>query len=149
MKYLGTTLLLFTTSLFLSGCASTPNEQEENLGKIVSVPTGLPPQKLDPGECGLFIWTTNQSRKFIGFETSNEAKLFLEGQTLAASRIEQGPLNANYRQYRLPDGQAVPLTLERGEDLKDGESFSGQIITKTQDGWDRVTPVVALSSCVP
>lgn len=140
---------LICAPLLFSGCGTTPDKQDEKLAKIVPVQTGLAPQKLAPGECGLFIWTTDKTRTFIGFETSNTTKLFLNGQTLEATREGEGELNAAEREYKLPDGQIVPLSLERGKDLKDGEGFSGQITTKTSDGWDRVTPIVALSSCVP
>ena len=147
MKYFAPSLLMISISFFLSGCGTTPDNQNESASNIASVQTGLPPQKLSPGECGLFIWTTNQSRKFIGFETSNEGKLFLDGQTLSVARVENEGLDARERRYELPNGEFATLSLEPGKSLKDGQSFAGQIVSKTTDGWDRVTPVVALSNC--
>lgn len=142
--------LFFLTSLLVSGCGTTPVKNKEGqVAKIVPVRSGLAPQTLEPGECGLFVWTTDEARLFIGFETSKIAKLYLNGQTLIVTRDDEGELNATDRRYKLPNGQSVPLSLEPGKDLKDGEGFSGQIVTKTTDGWDRVTPIVALSSCVP
>jgi len=141
--------LIFFTSLLIGGCGTTPNKEETKLAKPVLVRSGLAPQNLDSGECGLFIWTTDKTRTFIGFETSNIAKLFLNGQTQAVTREREGELTARERTYKLANGETVPLSLEPGTDLKGGEGFSGQIVTKTSDGWDRVTPIVALASCVP
>tara|TARA_R110002020_G_scaffold345588_3_gene559543 strand:- start:2184 stop:2636 length:453 start_codon:yes stop_codon:yes gene_type:complete len=147
VKYFPPSLLVISISLFLSGCGTTPNNQSESASKIAVVQTGLPPQKLSPGECGLFIWTTDTSRKFIGFETSSEGKLFLDGQILSVARVGNEGLDAEERRYELPGGQFATLSLEPGKSLKDGQSFAGQIVSKTSDGWDRVTPVVALSNC--
>ncbi len=126
-----------------------PDSSPKKISESVPVRTGLSPQKLSPGECGLFIWTANEARNFIGFETSNIAKLYLNEQSITVTREDDGELNDLERQYTLPGGASVPLSLEPGKDLKGGESFSGQMINKTLEGWDRVTPIVALASCAP
>jgi len=97
----------------------------------------------------MFIWTANDARSFIGFETSKVAKLYLNEKPMVVTREGDGELNALERRYKLPDGQSVPLSLEPGKDLKGGESFSGQLTSKTSEGWDRITPIVALASCAP
>ena len=140
--------MILLVSFYVSGCETTPTSQNEKASNIAPVQTGLPPQKLAPGECGLFIWTTDTSKKFIGFETADEAKLFLNGQILSVNRQENEGLNVRERQYDLPNEGVATLSLEPGKSLKDGASFSGQIVSKTPDGWDRVTPVVALSNCL-
>ncbi|CAM3654963.1 hypothetical protein [Litorimonas haliclonae] len=133
----------------LNACGTTAGSTADKVSEPASVRTGLSPQKLSPGECGLFIWTANDARSFIGFETSNVAKLYLDEKPMAVTREDEGELNALERRYKLPDGQNVPLSLEPGKDLKGGESFSGQLTSKTSEGWDRVTPIVALASCAP
>lgn len=146
------TKFIFPTLFFvcvLSACGTTPVSTADKVSESASVRKGLSPQKLSPGECGLFIWTANDSRNFIGFETSKVVKLFINETSMAVTREDEGELNALERRYKLPDGQNVPLSLEPGKDLKGGESFSGQLTSKTSEGWDRITPIVALASCAP
>lgn len=109
----------------------------------------LPPQTLAPGQCGLFLWTAGVKRSFIGFENTEEGKLLLESEVLVVKRRRQGALEDEERFYEVVGKQPIKLSLRDGVEIKEGQRFSGSLTTKTSEGWDRVIPVVALTTCLP
>ncbi len=143
MKY---TLSLISL-LVLSACASTPTA--EDLAQKAQSLTSLPPQNLDPGQCGLFIWTAGERRDFIGFETEGEIKLLQNGEVLNVIRSEEGPLGSAQRIYNTSNGDTFTLSLKDTVLIKEGQRFTGSLTTKTKEGWDRVIPIAALTSCLP
>ncbi|RKQ72128.1 hypothetical protein DES40_1465 [Litorimonas taeanensis] len=148
---------LFIISLLgLCACASVTDSvvpssaaEASSANKVVQ---NLPPQNLLPGQCGLFIWTADNQNKFIGFETESSATYVLNGHIRRASRLDNTTLDAPKRRYQtLNEGSLAEMTfelsLQRDVEISEGERFYGRLSTKTEDGWDRVTPIAALLSC--
>lgn len=145
MRYFG----LLITSLILAACASTSSvESQSDVSESISV-TSLPPQTLNPGKCGLFLWSAGEVQNFIGFESETGVKLILDETRLSVSRQEAGALDATVRTYESTTGQTIDLTLRKDKEIPEGQRFTGRLSSKTEEGWDRVLPVVAILSCLP
>jgi len=146
----------------LFGCVSTATEtapQTVDLaGEAVSeVPqSGLGPQQLAPGECGLFLWSKTDTSSFIFFSraASGDAVFRPEDERLDLQQVGAGgtifgQFNTEQR-YTSSDGGAVELTFEAGESLSGGQRISDGLITMTDvDGWRTKLPVLGLRACMP
>lgn len=128
-----------------AGCATTNSATIESPEPL----SQLPPQNLASGECGLFIWTIGEPKRFIGFETHNQAKLLLNGRVKEVIRQEGEGLNALSRVFKTPQGESIDLVLEPSDPIDKGQRFLGRLTTQTEDGWDKIIPVMAISSCIP
>lgn len=143
--------ILFTLScLILASCASISELAEPVTEKL----TSLPAQNLEPGECGLFVWTSGAERRFILFsQTGTGAGVwFSEGAIQNLSIGSQSGLLANGQfpktTYVTPEGTNLSASLEDREAITDGTRFkSGTLKITAKDTWERVTPIVGLSAC--
>lgn len=132
----------------LGACASTPPVDNVSNSDENPVLTSLPPQNLNLGECGLFIWSGGENRDFIGFESQTGVKLLNKGRMVVARRQEANGLEAEKRIYEFGEGESIALTLRKDADIAEGQRFFGRFTSKTDDGWDRVLPVIAILSCL-
>lgn len=158
------TLKVVSTLLFVSAlCAcqypdvaetaevSRPSQQAET----AELP-GLGPQTLDPGDCGLFLWSRTDARTFVFFHRAGEAtaKFFdddhSENVTIAGVG---GTLFGQFHSstdWILADGRSFELMLEPGEELDGGQRVSGGVLTLVDaDGWRTKTPVSGVRACQP
>ena len=145
MRYIS----VFILSFLLSACASTPSPSGASNVKEITELTSLPPQSLNPGDCGLFIWTSGERQSFIGFESQEGVKLLDNGQVVNASRQEGNDLGAEERIYSFGENESLKLTLRKETDITEGQRFIGRFTSKTDEGWERILPVVAVLSCLP
>ncbi len=127
------------------GCANTNGATVGSAEPLLQ----LPPQSLASGECGLFIWTLGEPKNFIGFETNNQAKFFLDGYVTDATRQGGEGLNVPSRVFKTTQGQLIDVVLEPSDPIDKGQRFLGRVTTQTQEGWDKIIPVTAISSCIP
>jgi hypothetical protein len=153
MRYLALILL----GGWLVACTTTD-------GRIVSAsqeqtPTEfsqLPGRYLQVGECGLFVWTAAEPHRFIAFSRSDTGK----AEILYGHRIEQyliskqtgTPTNEQFPVQDLVSGsgQKLVLKLAQPQTIDDGTRYrSGRLSSQTADGWQKVTPVIGLSVCMP
>lgn len=148
---------------FLAACTSTPDEDARTAAAALpavarDVPVdGLPPQRLAPGECGLFLWGMSAPRKFVFFSkgTSGEALVLIEDQP---QRIEMTSAGGDVFGQFLTEmsfrdsaaGTDVAVTLNPGEPLEGGQRVaSGSLLMRKADGWETVLPVTGVRACLP
>lgn len=158
--------LVLTSSILMLGlaaCQSSPpsgtDQTRERLmamqPAINSVPSsGLGPQELEEGECGLFLWSQTDVSKFIFFSKA------LTGQAVFAQddspvRMTQtsaggdifGQFNTRM-EYITTDNRAVELTLEPGEMLEGGQRLErGLLSLADREGWLTKLPVLGVRAC--
>lgn len=156
---------LLTLSLFLSvaGCSTAPRSEEPaRIAKLATpVPElpveGLPPQKLAPGECGLFLWGMSAPRRFVFFaKASSATALFLhEGAPLQVALTDTGgevfgQFFTETTYMTATGDMAVELVLTPGDILEGGQQVrSGRIVSRGKDGWETVLPVTGARACMP
>lgn len=157
-------LIISTTSLLVAGCASAPDPASDNspvdamTSPTAEVPVeGLPPQKLEAGQCGLFLWGMAAPRRFTFFtEASSGSALVLHKGTSHELVVTDtnGEVFGQFftdTQYLSTDGTwSVNLSLTPGEILEGGQRIeSGRLVTTGADGWETVLPVTGVRACVP
>lgn len=157
-------LTMFSSVFLVTSCASTPEEGPVRLpanaleATVAEVPAeGLPPQTLDAGECGLFLWGMAAPRRFTFFTeaSSSEALILHEGtpQKLVATETNGEVFGQFFTeiQYLSADGAwSVNVSLKPGEMLEGGQRVeSGRLVTTGSDGWETVLPVTGVRACIP
>lgn len=154
--------LVVGLSLALIGCQSNEVDPAEQRARMLamkpaidSVPSsGLGPQELLTGECGLFLWSQTDVSKFIFFSKAlSGTATFAQAETpLTLSQIGAGgdifgQFNTDMT-FLTEDGREVALTVEAGELLEGGQRISsGLINVRDKDGWDTKLPVLGVRAC--
>lgn len=136
-------IFFLALGLVLAGCASTSKNNTENTtavyGKILAA-----------GECGLYVWTADAAKTFILFATPTELS-YLQGRKMIAL-TEKNPTipPATSREFMDPEGNSLSLTLLSPEEIDGGTRYkSGRLTSLSEDGWEKVVPVVGLYACQP
>jgi hypothetical protein len=118
--------------------------------------SGLGPQDLLPGECGLFLWSKTDISKFIFFSKAQTGQAtFAQGaepaslaQTNAGGDIF-GQFNT-LSSYKFEDGKNLSLSIGPGEELDGGQRIENGLVTITDlEGWVTKLPVVGVRACKP
>ena len=119
-------------------------------------PKGLSPRVLMPKDCGLFVWSGDPSRRFILFSQSQKERAVWEGEN------DETALHIDYQSGALSDKQQprqslinlqnpdvmLELNLSRKETTVNGTRYKGGNLTIKRAGqWDKVMPVIGLSTC--
>lgn len=145
-----TRLLFISACLGLSSCAGIADPVAAPPQKV----TSLPAQSLAPGDCGLFIWTANNERRFILFSQSQTQKgvWYSRGDIhMLTVKNEAGePANEQFPEtsYMTLAGTKLSISLAQRETITDGTRFkSGTLKVFDPEAWERVMPVVGLSAC--
>jgi hypothetical protein len=120
-------------------------------------PRGLPPQRLDPGECGLFLWGQTPPNRFIFFSKAGSgAGLALIGESAVNVQLTagRGAIFGEFNtssEYVTTDGTwAVSIEVKPGEMLEDGQRIeSGRMLQTNPEGWQTILPVVGVRACIP
>ena len=146
----------------LAGCASNSSEPAtEPVAPRASASSAIPasglgPQQLAPGECGLFLWSKTDSSKFIFFSraTSGQALFKYQDNSLNLQQVSAGGTifgQFNTEQgYQTTDGQSVALTFESGARMDGGQRIDNGLITVTDaEGWRTKLPVLGIRACLP
>ncbi len=155
-------LAIFLMAALVVACETGPGAQEggelDALARTPDAPapiTSLPAQRLEPGECGLFLFEVRPPSDFILFEDEStqtvqivhdgelyrfaagmQAEAFLPGETLS-------------RSYSGPDSE-LSFTLEGriGQDTPSGTRLQDMILTvHAGDGTRVVRPVAGVRRC--
>jgi len=133
-------LVYLTSILFLSACATTSTGGPSS----VAAQSGLDVPELAEGECGLFAWTTDQKRSFVFYADEDSAKFVPAGEIVQLASAQTFPA----LDYEDSSGNPVNLKLGLGEPLVGGMRYpSARIVSKTEDGWDRIMPVSIVKAC--
>ena len=144
------------SGLFLGACETVPTDSNRASSETVTASTSLPPQTLNVGDCGLFVWA-GEARRFILFaQTGRTAKYASGGHELALTPIEtdetavSGDLYGQIpvQSFRDAMGRRYDLNLSHASEIQDGLRYSeGSWRYKNDEGWSVVTPVYGLSTC--
>lgn len=162
MKYIASAALCF--SVLLVGCQSNDGDPVADRARMMamkpaidSVPSsGLGPQELAPGDCGLFLWSQTDVSKFIFFTRAlSDTATFAQTddpialtQTLAGGDIF-GQFNTRMT-YLADDGRQLELTVTPGEILNGGQRIERGLISLTDNqGWQTKLPVLGVRACQP
>ncbi|MFC7290362.1 hypothetical protein [Hirschia litorea] len=149
----------------VAGCASTPIESapvEEPKVVAVTDETGLPyelgelnAQKLELGDCGLFLFASRPEPRFVFFGEAGKgtAKIVLNGSetTLIRSDVSGDVLDLHYTEqvYTAPiEGVELRVTINEAESVEGGSQISkASIRMSSPEGWKMVIPVGGATSC--
>ena len=155
-------LITLVFSFVLAACQSSPAAIDQTRERLMamqpaidSVPSsGLGPQELLDGECGLFLWSKTDVTKFIFFSKAlSGTATFAQDetpvqmtQTMAGGDIF-GQFNTRM-EYVTVDDRAVELTLVPGELLQGGQRLErGLLSVADRDGWLTKLPVLGVRAC--
>ena len=121
-----------------------------------SVPQkGLPPQTLEPGDCGLFLWSKTDTTKFIFFRRAGDSTAsVLIGETVTPLLAEDfsGDIFGQFFTEQTFTSQnsahAISLRFEPGDELVDGARIDNGILRITDpEGWLTTIPVLGVRAC--
>lgn len=155
MKYLVCAMAIAA----LAGCASMPGPSApvESAARTAPQASGeaLPPQTLAPGECGLFVWTSEAPHRFVLFEDerARRVKIAHGGEIL---ELDVPPQRADFlpgdRFDRLypAEGRERVFTLSGtvGEPTRSGVRIERALLkVRRADGTEIVRPVLGVRSC--
>jgi len=155
-------LALAISAIFVGACQSSGSAVDDDRAlptslkpAIDSIPqSGLGPQELMAGECGLFLWSQTDVTKFIFFSKAlTGTASFAQGdvpiqlaQATAGGDIF-GQFNTSMR-YRSRDGRQLQLTIVQGEELDGGQRIESGLLTMTDaEGWLTKLPVLGVRAC--
>ncbi|MBA3070120.1 MAG: hypothetical protein FP825_16750 [Hyphomonas sp.] len=154
---------ILVAALVLTACAGTPRTTtaetaQATAAAIDSVPAGgLPPQRLEPGQCGLFLWGMSAPRKFVFFSeaTSGTALALLDDMpqklrmTSAAGDVF-GQFLTDMEFQDAATGRSVHILINPGEPLEGGQRVdTGNLLVRSADGWETILPVTGVRACMP
>ena len=136
-------ILLLALGLVLASCATlTTNNKKEQVS--------ISGKTLAAGECGLYVWTADAAKTFTLFATPSELSYFKDG--IAVALTEKNPTTppATSRVFMDSAGKSLNLTLLSPQDIEGGTRYkAGRLTSLSEDGWEKVVPVVGLYACQP
>ncbi len=146
-------------AISISACTSTSAKPDPtDVADALAARTrsgDLPPQTLAPEECGMFLWTATEPRRFIFFSKaqSRAGKLNVAGvEILLAEASARGDLFGQFMTetvYNASD-RVVTVTVVPGDVIEDGQRISsGKISVRDAEGWETIMPVLGLRACQP
>ncbi len=146
-------ILVGTALIGLSACASVDKDIEPS-PLSDNAADRLAPRTLNPGDCGLFVFSIDQDPRLILFSDNIDNRAaWTEGQgEMQLIITERGgePALGQFpeQNFTLPDGRTLDLTLVAGEEVDAGTRFPrGTLKLSTEEGWNKVIPVTALAAC--
>jgi hypothetical protein len=117
----------------------------------------LEPQDLNPGECGMFLWTRDgrQTLVFAAFDKPRLARLRADGHTWSIPRTAfRGEANSGHFEHQrfANDDMTVDADIVFDEETKlaDGAVVrDGVVRIVSRRGWETVVPVGGMTACKP
>lgn len=161
--------LVFGGLLLVTACAGGPDPAPaQDAPDAVAVSDGdaagldfdigaLPPQTLEPGECGLFLFAPRPTPRFVFFSnaTTGYARMVVEGEQVTLSRSaaagEVFDQSFSDTSYIAPAfGLELRVRVRPGSEVEGGtEIDSGSLNLARDGGWSVVIPVAGASTCQP
>lgn len=138
---------------FFTACANLPEPQHSPTERERN---GLTARTLSPGECGLFVWTGDASRRFILFSQSDIKKAAWYGPkgeaelsvTEYSGEISNRQHPVQTLQLMSGDELTVRLNMSGREVVEGGTRYKrGSLTVMQSEAWDKVMPVIGLSTC--
>jgi len=162
-------ILALLTSVPLVACVTVEDGPIEDVSDVrasapersgIDDPDGfnlaaLDPKALEEGECGLFLFTSNPSPRFVFFSNDSRgfAEMRIDGRDALLQRVSTAgtPIVQSYSEQVFRDGRLgveVALTLNPGDPMTDGYEISSGAMRLTKgDGWSMVIPVSGAAAC--
>ena len=144
----------------LAGCV-TPVSEEPDVTETPemvseSPATELAAQRLEAGECGLFLWSRADENEFIFFSKAGSEAALFQNDEIEESLSLVGVSGDIFGQFLTgmvfhsnTTGHVVALALVPGEAMAEGQKVSAGSITVTdQAGWETVLPIVGVRACL-
>ena len=179
MKTIQYMCLGLSTALFLGACATSSDEgaqvyetssrQNSQTSQTTSnrplqdggILPRLSGRVLERGNCGLFVWTGDQDRRFILFSQSQDGRAAwadINGEQaltitdLSGQAFQQQYTQQSFARYskdkKVVNPTILTLSLRDIEEVVESTRFKGGTLSQiTDDGTRRVIPIVALSTC--
>lgn len=154
--------LLVSMIGLVAACAGGPNPVADSSAAVASairsVPKdGLSPQRLEPGQCGLFLWGMSAPRKFVFFKegTSSDALILVDDVTTSVTMTSAdgdvfGQFMTQMKFAKAGSGETVVATIEPGQPLDGGQRVeSGTLLFRDANAWETVLPVTGVRACLP
>ncbi|NNE58599.1 MAG: hypothetical protein HKN36_10865 [Hellea sp.] len=149
MKYLALPSLL----LMLSAC-TTIGETSKTSSQVQNQTDRLAARELSPGECGLFVFTADDERRFILFSqaSNSEASWWTETGEVKVRRTGTDGFvtygQAPGQNFELPNGGVLKLVLGDPQEIDRGTRYkAGRITSADADGWEKIMPVIGAAGC--
>ncbi len=156
------TLTLLCAASLVTACASSPKNSNAiamsapDLATSTVPSEGLPPQRLEPGQCGLFLWGMPAPRKFVFFTDGNgSATVLIHDAPVALPMASAGGdvFGQFMTEMTFSDsgaGRSVTLSIKPGEVLEGGQRVaSGTLQFRESEGWETILPVTGVRTCLP
>lgn len=125
----------------LGACATTPEAAAPKAEN-----SDVPSSKLNPGQCGLFGWSTDDRRDFVFYADEDSARY--DGLDGPIDLTAQSAFPAT--EFTDPFGKVVSLRLGEGEAMTGGTRYpSARVVTLNDEGWERFHPVAVVKICQP
>lgn len=148
-------LISLVSALSLVACGTTATDFKSKTKNSISANQDrLAPRDLNAGECGIFVWTADNARRFVFFSQtdSSTASWWGESGEIEIARTSSDGLPAfgqtPNQTYQLPDGGELNLKLGDPEEVDNGTRYrTGAITQKAANGWDKVMPVSGIAAC--
>lgn len=136
-------ILLLALGLVLASCATlTTNDKKEQIS--------ISGKTLATGECGLYVWTADAAKTFTLFAAPSEVSYLKGGKTIALTEKNSTVPPASTREFMDPEGKSLNLTLLAPQEIENGIRYkAGRLTSLSDDGWEKVVPIVGLYACQP
>ncbi len=139
-----------------AACASLPTPAASETPALQTAGNALPPQQLEKGECGLFLWTQKAPRRLVFFAKAGEstARAYVNGQDMQLTETEMSGNNfgqfMTQMHYKPLDGIGIlRLALQPGEVLESGQRTEEATLYYTDaEGWETLIPVRGARVCM-
>lgn len=145
-------LISFVFGALLTACATTKVGAPKS--ETSTKTDRLSARQLLPGECGLFVWKSNETKQLLLFaEYAKGRAIWFNGEKeeyLRTVGVGGDPANGQYayQEFETPDAKTLLLDLKLPETITNGTRFKGGTVTiSSGEEWDKVVPVVGLSAC--
>ena len=136
-------ILLLALGLVLAGCATAPKNDTQNTKNISG-------KTLAAGECGLYVWTADAEKIFTLFAAPHEISYVKNDKTVALTEENPTIPPASSRKFIDPEGKSLTLTLLAPQEINGGTRYkAGRLTSVSEDGWEKVVPIVGLYACQP
>lgn len=151
--------LALTMAVALSGCATTQPSQRQSATPPVDdgIPLSvLPQQKLDPGQCALFIWKADGDSRLVlmARTTPQVARISLGGRQADLTRMNppaDPAAGAMFDNAIYSDGSTkvtLSVTLEQRSTLQGGAVVTGGTLQLDMAGGESfIMPAAGLLAC--
>lgn len=138
-----------------ASCTSSPDVTDGSAVPSVEQSAGLKPQELAFGECGLFLWTASEPRRFVFFSKagSNQALVDVAGEALTFAQTNSdgdvfGQFTTQMNYVNNKNDVELALVFSPGAIIDRGQRTEAARLTITdKEGWETIVPTAGVRAC--